>query len=228
MPPAWLTVAAWGSLALALACAGVILFDIFVRRHRQQMPVMDAVWPVTALYAGPVAVWCYRRFGRPNSPRWRAATGEEPDYGERVSAAIGVGHCGAGCTLGDILGAWAVFTLSIEIAGLALYAEYAVNFTIAFLLGIAFQYAAIKPSRELSSGEGVAAAVKADTLSLLAFEIGVFGFMAVIQLVLFPDPHLTPDHAAYWFLMQVAMVLGFGTAYPANVWLIRRGVKEAM
>lgn len=49
-----------------------------------------------------------------------------------------------------------------------------------------------------------------------------------MQLVLFTAPHLTPDHAAYWLLMQLGMVLGFATAYPVNVWLIRRGIKEAM
>jgi hypothetical protein len=52
--------------------------------------------------------------------------------------------------------------------------------------------------------------------------------MAFMQLVLFPGPHLAPDHAAYWFLMQVGMAIGFVTALPANVWLIRRGIKEAM
>jgi hypothetical protein len=64
--------------------------------------------------------------------------------------------------------------------------------------------------------------------SLVAFEVGVFGFMAFMQLVLFPHPHLKPDHAAHWFLMQIAMLLGFATSYPANVWLVRRGIKEAM
>ena len=39
---------------------------------------------------------------------------------------------------------------------------------------------------------------------------------------------MEPDHAAYWLLMQVGMVLGFFTAYPVNVWLIRRGIKEPM
>ena len=48
-----------------------------------------------------------------------------------------------------------------------------------------------------------------------------------MQLVLFRDPHLHPDHAAYWALMQLGMMLGFATAYPVNVWLIRRGIKEA-
>jgi hypothetical protein len=33
------------------------------------MPVMDAVWPITALHFGPVAVWGYYRFGRAASSR---------------------------------------------------------------------------------------------------------------------------------------------------------------
>ena len=76
--------------------------------------------------------------------------------------------------------------------------------------------------------DGIIAALKADTLSLTAFEIGLFGWMAIMQLVLFPGPHLKPDHAAYWFLMQIGMILGFASAFPVNVWLIRRGIKEAM
>ncbi len=49
-----------------------------------------------------------------------------------------------------------------------------------------------------------------------------------MQLVLFTDPHLKPDHASYWFLMQIGMTLGFLTAYPVNQWLLRRGIKERM
>jgi hypothetical protein len=218
VPPAWLTAIAWLALALGVGCALAIAADILLAGRRQHMRIMEAVWPITALYAGPLALWAYLRHGRPDSP----------EHGERVSVALGVSHCGAGCTLGDIAGAWIVFLAGLHIAGLALYAEYAVNFTLAFALGIAFQYAAIVPMRGLRPGEGIREALKADTLSLVAFEIGVFGSMAIIQLVLFTDPHLTPDHAAYWFLMQLAMLVGFVTAYPANVWLVRRGIKEAM
>jgi hypothetical protein len=46
------------------------------------------------------------------------------------------------------------------------------------------------------------------------------------QLVFFPD-HLHPDRAAFWFLMQTGMVVGFFPAWPTNVWLVRKGVKEA-
>ena len=218
MPPTWLTVVAWISLGVGIVSAVAIVLDIFVAGRRQRMAVMEVVWPITALYAGPLAWWAYARYGRPDAP----------GHGERVSVGIGVSHCGAGCTLGDILGAWLVFAVGLQLFGLALYAEYAVNFTLAFALGIAFQYAAIKPMRDLGPGEALRDALRADALSLLAFEIGVFGFMAFLQLVLFTDPHLTPDHGAYWFFMQIAMVLGFATAYPANVWLVRRGVKEGM
>jgi hypothetical protein len=218
MPPTWLTVLAWISLAAALITAGAIMVDIYGRGRRQRMRIMEAVWPVTALYFGPLAWWAYTRWGRPDAE----------GYGERVSVGIGVSHCGAGCTLGDILGAWLVFALGWTLLGFALPVEYLVDFSLAFALGIAFQYFSIAPMRGLGVRDGLVAAFKADTLSLLAFEIGLFGWMAFMQLVLFTDPHLAPDRAAYWFLMQIGMVLGFLTAYPVNVWLIRRGVKEAM
>lgn len=228
MPPTWLTVVAWVALALAFATAAGILYDIYGRGYRQKMGVMEAVWPVTALYFGPLAWLGYRRWGRLNSPRYQEQARAEPDYGEPVSVGIGVSHCGAGCTLGDIVGAWLVFAAGWELLGLALPAEYIADFSLAFALGIAFQYFSIAPMRGLGVRDGIIAALKADTLSLTAFEVGLFGWMAVMQLVLFREPHLTPDHAAYWLLMQIGMILGFATAYPVNVWLIRRGIKEAM
>lgn len=228
MPSTWLTAIAWLSLALAALTAASIAADLFVRGYRQKMPIMDAVWPITALYLGPLAWLAYRRWGKLSSPKHQRETDTRSDYGEAVSVAIGVSHCGAGCTLGDIVGAWLVFVAGWELLGLALPAEYVSDFALAFVLGIVFQYLAIAPMRGLGLRDGIGAALKADTLSLIAFEIGLFGWMAVMQLVLFTSPHLTPDHAAYWFLMQIGMALGFATAYPVNVWLIRRGIKEAM
>ena len=189
MPPTWLTVIAWVALALAFATAALIVFDIYGRGHRQKMAVMEAVWPVTALYLGPFAWPAYRRWGRLNSPRYQREARAEPEYDERVSVGIGVSHCGAGCTLGDIIGAWLVFVAGWELLGLALPAEYIADFALAFALGIAFQYFSIAPMRGLGLRDGL---------------------------------------KAYWFLMQVGMVLGFLTAYPVNAWLVRRGIKEAM
>ena len=93
---------------------------------------------------------------------------------------------------------------------------------------IAFQYFAIAPVRDLGLRDGIVAAVRADTLSLSAFEVGMFGWMILVQLVVFPVRHLHPDALAFWFFMQVGMVLGFVTAYPVNWWLVQRGFKERM
>jgi len=39
---------------------------------------------------------------------------------------------------------------------------------------------------------------------------------------------LRPDMPEFWFAMQIVMLRGFTTAYPANWWLIRSDVKEKM
>ena len=83
--------------------------------------------------------------------------------------------------------------------------------------------------RGLGFRDGIMAALKADTLSLTFFEVGLFGWMALMFFVFFSAPsHLHPDTPAYWLLMQIGMLLGFATASPINVWLMRRGIKEPM
>lgn len=228
MTPAWLTALAWFSLGIAFLTAGLILFDIYIRGFRQKMWIMELVWPITALYFGPLAWWGYVRWGRPQSKPWQQMHGDAPDKRFPATVSVGVSHCGAGCTLGDIAGGWLIFAGAFEIAGLSLWPEYIADYTLAFTLGIVFQYFSIAPMRGLGPREGIVAALKADTLSLTFFELGLFGWMALIQFVFFPVEHLHPDHAAYWFLMQVGMVLGFATSWPVNWWLLKRGIKEAM
>jgi hypothetical protein len=146
-----------------------------------------------------------------------------------VTMAIEVSHCGSGCTLGDVISEFAIFALGLTIAGLALGAEYIGDFIVALAFGIIFQYFAIAPMRGLGLKDGLIAAAKADFISLTAFEVGLFGWMAVMAFVLFPAPHhLMPSSAAYWLLMQVGMIIGFFTSWPANVWLLKRGIKVPM
>jgi hypothetical protein len=83
--------------------------------------------------------------------------------------------------------------------------------------------------RGLGLRDGLKAAAKADFIALTFFEIGLFGWMALMTFVFFPAPHhLMPNSAAFWFLMQIGMIVGFITSWPANVWLLNRGIKVAM
>ena len=47
---------AWISIVTAVIASGVIGYDIFVRGRRQTHGVMNAVYPITALYLGPLAL----------------------------------------------------------------------------------------------------------------------------------------------------------------------------
>jgi len=48
-----------------------------------------------------------------------------------------------------------------------------------------------------------------------------------MNFVLF-HPAPMPNQPAFWFMMQVGMLVGFITAYPMNWWLVRVGIKEPM
>ena len=73
MPSPLLEAVAWTWLALSFASAIGIVVDLLVRGNRQSMRVMEWVWPITALYLGPVALWAYLRYGRLYAPAYVAA-----------------------------------------------------------------------------------------------------------------------------------------------------------
>jgi hypothetical protein len=146
-----------------------------------------------------------------------------------VRMAIEVSHCGSGCSLGDVISEFAIFGRGLTIAGATLGAEYVGDYVLALVFVIIFQYFAIAPMRGLKVKDGLVAAAKADFISLTAFEVGLFAWMAVMAFALFPAPHhLMPSSAAYWLLMQVGMIIGYFTSWPANVWLVQRGIKVPM
>jgi hypothetical protein len=64
MTPVWLSVLAWAYISVCLGCAAIIAGDILIGRRRQPMGVMNFVFPITALYFGPLALWFYWRWAR--------------------------------------------------------------------------------------------------------------------------------------------------------------------
>lgn len=105
------------------------------------------------------------------------------------------------------------------------------DYILAFSFGVLFQYLTIKPMRGLSPGQGIIQALKADTLSLTAWQVGMYGFMAVAHFYIWAQIFNTKLHVnspEFWFMMQIAMWAGFATSYPVNWWLVSRGIKEKM
>jgi hypothetical protein len=227
-----LTYLAWASLALAVVCAIVIALDL-LSGHAQHMWIMNLVWPATALYAGPLGLWAYWKVGRlASKPRVEQAkaSGQEPPAKKKPfwqMVGVAATHCGAGCTLGDICAEWLMVLVPFELFGRRLFGGWAVDFVFAFLLGIAFQYFTIVPMRNLSPAKGLWAAVKADSLSLTAWQVGMYGWMAATVFLIFGH-ELPKTDPVFWFMMQIAMLIGFLTSYPVNWILLRAGIKEKM
>ncbi len=234
----WLTTIAQISLALAVACALWIVLDM-LRGHRQPMAIMYVVWPVTALYAGPLGLWAYWRWGRPRASsagqqggKSGGDSGEEKQNGEKKqpspqSVALAASHCGSGCTLGDLLVESLLLAFPVVWFGSELLTGWVLDYVAAFVIGIAFQYFTIKPMTDQSPGQAFVSALKADTLSLTAWQVGMYGWMAIAIFLIFGH-RLDKSTPVFWFMMQIAMLCGFLTAYPVNAWLLRRGIKEAM
>ena len=244
MIPGWLHGLSIAYLSLGALAAMTIAADEI--KHPQHMWIMNVVWPVTALFGTVWIVWQYFTYGRLATHAKMSAAmkkkEEPPNKRETpfpVMVANGTLHCGAGCTLGDIVAEWLVFAIPAvavafgwhRIFGEKIFAVWIVDYIFAYLFGIVFQYFTIAPMRGLSLGQGILAAVKADTLSLTAWQIGMYGFMAFAYFYVFRvllRTQLRTDMVEFWFMMQIAMICGFLTAYPVNWWLIRTGLKEKM
>ena len=187
------------------------------------MWIMNVVWPITGLYAGPLALWAYYSVGR-------ASKHSEHSHGKRPfwqSVGLSATHCGSGCTLGDLIAEWGLVLFPITLFGYGIFAGWIVDYVLAFVIGIAFQYYTIKPMKNISTGEAIKEAVKADTLSLTAWQVGMYGWMAIATFAIFGH-ELPKTGPVFWFMMQIAMVAGFMTAYPMNWLLLKMGVKKAM
>ena len=219
------------SLSIDGICLLIISADLLMG-HAQKMWIMNIVWPITALYAGPIALIAYYTIGRKSMKKInrnyqdndQEQTQKKPFW---QSVTEGTLHCGSGCTLGDIIAEFGLLVFPVTLFGSSVYGSWLVDYIIAFLTGIIFQYYAIKPMKNLSAGKAIKAALQADTLSLTSWQIGMYGWMAISIFIIF-NRKLEATDPIFWFLMQIGMLFGFITAYPVNWWLMKKGIKEAM
>ena len=225
MIPGWLTALSWAYVGVALLCAAAILHDVYGRGYRQRVRAMEAVWPITALYLGPLGLLLYYRWGRPRTERWQKEHGSVPEKSLPAAAATGGTPGGAASAIGHVVGVPLVVLSGLTIAGEALWVMILVIAVIATLLLFAFEYFfSTVPARGLPSGKGLGVALLIALVTVLAFDVGMGGWMLVMHFLLFMPP-LTD--VTFLFLMQVGLILGFLTGYPAVLWLVRRGTKTA-
>lgn len=241
------------TISFFFICSGIVIALIIANdlaRHKQSMKIMNAVWVLTALWASYLALWAYFKFGRENGMAMK--DGDEdmkmmPDMKMDMkmdmdmdmpmgdmnrphwqSVALSALHCGAGCTLADIIGEWFTSYFPISIGGSFLIGNWVFDFVLALIIGVYFQFYAIREMEKISVSAGLARAFKADFFSLTSWQVGMYGWMAIVYFAIFKDSALPKDTFTFWFMMQIAMLVGFLCAYPMNALLIKLGVKKGM
>lgn len=217
------------------------------------MPIMNIVWPLLALYFGPLGVvvylWLSGRWtaGRPQA---RPVMPQTPASAQAMDAmkpmhdgpmdgmsmpghAMGplwqrslrsATHCMAGCALGDL-----VAMLMVAGAGWfggAMWAETAIGSFLAFVFGLfIFQALPVMVERSIGFAAALSEALRADSISISAYLIGQIPAFYVLSAL---APHAMGLTAPAFVLMQGAMAVGFVTTYPANYLLVVKGIKTGM
>lgn len=222
-------------IAVFFVCSGIgiaVRIAIDLTRHPQSMKIMNAVWILTALWGSYLALWAYNKFGKSasmqmgNSEMNMAMPGMSHPHWQSVT--LSTLHCGAGCTLADIIGESFTNYIPMIVAGSQIAGNWILDFILALIIGVYFQFYAIREMEKISVGKALSRAFKADFFSLLSWQIGMYAWMAIVHFVLFAHYPLPKDTWVFWFMMQIAMLIGFFCAYPMNVLLIKKGVKKGM
>ncbi len=213
--PDWVTPLAWAYIALALLSAVVIAADIYLRGRRQATTAAELVWVTSGLYLGPVAVAVYLRRGRPEAT---PATDEGP--ASRDSAALAVLPGGGASAIAHLVAVPFVAAVGWTIAGLAMWPMILVIAALAIAMLAVYERVAGRGARSVRGpGLSVGAAVFAAAVTVVAFDIGMVGWMLVLHV---NDLMPAASEGSFWFLMQVGVIVGLATGYPAVRWLVAR------
>ena len=215
--PDWLTPVSWVFVALAVVSAAVIAAviaaDIYARSRRHSSVATELVWIASALYLGPIALLLYRHHvritARPSGPE------ASPDF--QATAIAGLPGGGASA-VAHLIGVPLVIASGLTIAGIDLWVMIIVIGVLATILLFGYERATGRYGRNrvLPVGNAVLAAV----VTVLAFDIGMGGWMLLLH---FNELMPPATDGSFWFLMQIGVVLGLLTGYPAVAWLTRRG-----
>lgn len=216
--PDWLTPVTWVFLTLAVASAAAIALDIYARHRRHSSVATELVWITSALYLGPFALLLYRSFGRRTTSR----TGDPSAPLDAQPTALAGLPGGGASAVAHLIGVPLVIASGLTIAGIDLWVMIIVIAVLAAILLFGYERAA--------SGHGrnrvlpVGAAALAAVVTVLAFDLGMGGWMLLLH---FNELMPPATEGSFWFLMQIGIVLGLLTGYPAVAWLTRRGLTVA-
>lgn len=216
--PSWVTPVAWTYIALALLSAAFVAADIYVLRRRHRSATTELVWITSALYLGPFAVPAYLRLGR-------GAGGTDEALGERraspaVRAVVATLPGGGASAVAHLIAVPLVVAIGWTIAGMSMWPMILVIAVLAIAMLALFERASSRSEHAAARrGLTIGAALFAAVVTVVAFDVGMVGWMLLLH---FNDMMPAVTEGTFWFLMQLGVIVGLATGYPAVKWLLGR------
>jgi hypothetical protein len=212
--PAWLTTLSWVWIATAAISAIWISRDIFVKDHRQPNKALDLIWPLAALYFGPLAVPIYNRFGR---ARGEDLTPTALRYGLPGGVSSGLAH---------VVAVPFVVATGLTIANVGMWAMVAIITVLATAGIFAFEYFVFTSrDRRIPGFAGLRPALVVSLVTVIAFDFGMLGWMLILH---YTENMPAAADVRFTFLMQVGLILGTLTVYPAMRYFAARKQAAAL
>ena len=195
-----------------------LLYVVVDIRATPESPVLKWGFILLTAYTGPLGAFLYVLGCREPLPglheryvatRWRQVLGSTM-------------HCVAGDGVGILAGAVIASLFHLpKVTDIAL--EYA--------LGFGFGWSVFQSlfMRDMAGGSYMRALSSTFFPELLSMNCLMAGMVPTMTLAMkhAPASH-NPSAPAFWFIMSMALLVGFITAYPMNWWLVSRHMKHGM
>jgi uncharacterized membrane protein YhdT len=214
---AWIDVILLGWFVLVLASVAFVAADAF--RRLPEPGVIKWAWVLTTLYTGPVGAIFYVLVDKEPRPGEHARF-TQPMWKQAFGSTL---HCVAGDATGVILAATITGLL-----GLPMWFDMTAEYVFGFAFGLfIFQSLFMKDVMGLTYGEALKTSFIPEWLSMNAMMAGMFPVM--VMFMMGRDMRaMDPRELLYWGVMSLAIGVGFLCAYPANWWLVSKGLKHGL
>lgn len=195
-----------------------VVFVAFDIQSTPAHPVIKWAFMILALFTGPFAAFFYVLGCREPlrgtheayvAVRWRQVLGSTM-------------HCAAGDGIGILAGAAIAAHWRLPV-----WADFSLEYVLGFGFGWAiFQAFAM---RDMAGGDYLRSLRQTFLPEFLSMNLLMAG-MAVTMRALMPRMSGAddPSGGAFWFVMSMALIVGFVFAYPINWWLVAKNLKHGM
>ncbi|HEX9523238.1 MAG TPA: DUF4396 domain-containing protein [Reyranella sp.] len=201
-----------------LLAAVSLLFVAVDIRNTPESPVMKWGFVLLTAYTGVVGAFLYVLGCREPLP----GTHEQYTAAQWRQTLGSTMHCVAGDGVGILAGA--VLSSVLGISGIA-------EMILEYVLGFAFGWTIFQAlfMRDMAGGTYLRALTSTFMPELLSMNLLMAGMMPTMMIlrrhVEAADNPLAPN---FWFVMSMALLVGFVIAYPMNWWLVANHLKHGM